>query len=183
MIRRQLFTKTITESIDAANINLGEVFGGLSSGEIERINDTTVTVKVSGNLANTGTGTITIDKSVIRDCNTPLLAEVTVTEPEGGDSQAGGGLGRSVISQDNTVVLTPNESSKPLNLEFPHVKITIIPETISDFDEGELQVVVSEVTDPATLNKFFIGYPDQKGIMKGYSITFTKKGADGSYNS
>jgi len=92
----------------------------------------------------------------------------------------GGGGGTSTPAGGNTVLTSEQitqslNDNRPLDLDFTGINLTMAPEALPDLGGGTLKVEASVVTDPNTLNTFFIAYPDQRGIMKGYNITFTRE--------
>jgi putative cell wall-binding protein len=106
----------------------------------------------------------------------------------GGSSSGGGGGGpQSPALPAETSQLTTGQlqdlvnSNQPLNLDCQGLGLSIAPSALSGLispesgGEGDIKLVVSPVTDPAALNTFFIQYPGQQGIMKGYSVTLTRE--------
>ena len=79
----QIFTLTIenytvTQAVYAKNITLGGVFTGLDLGNVDRIDNSTVTAAVYGSITSTGIGTITLDKNVLVNSTNSLEVGVIV---------------------------------------------------------------------------------------------------------
>lgn len=98
--------------------------------------------------------------------------------PSGGGSDDGSGGGQSpsgnhtnITAEQLTEHLNANE---PINVNLPQLNININPSALPS-SGNSIQVEAEMVTDPNSLNTFFLAYPDQRGIMKGYNITFTQE--------
>ncbi|SET82646.1 hypothetical protein SAMN05660297_03626, partial [Natronincola peptidivorans] len=79
----QIFTltlekDTVTEAVCREHISLGGVFKGLSLGDVDRINHSTVTAAVYGSLTSTGIGTISLDKDALVNSTKSLEVDVMV---------------------------------------------------------------------------------------------------------
>ncbi|MCC5910450.1 MAG: S-layer homology domain-containing protein, partial [Clostridiaceae bacterium] len=100
---------TVVNTVYAKDHSLEGVFQGMSLGTVARTNNTTVTVAVYGNLANAGTGTITLDADALVDSESNLTVNVTVLEatviPVGGITVTG----NAVVGE--TLTATPNPSN------------------------------------------------------------------------
>lgn len=101
-----------------------------------------------------------------------------VQSPGGGSNDDGGGTAQSP-SGNNANITTEQitehlNTNQPINLNLPELNINIDPAALPA-NGNSIQVAAEVVTDPNALNTFFIAYPGQKGIMKGYNITFTQE--------
>jgi len=108
----------------------------------------------------------------------------SLSDSDGGSGGSDGGSdGGSVAEQSppgNNTNITMEQitehlnTNEPLNLNLPELGININPSALPA-NGNSIQIESEVVTDPNALNTFFLAYPGQAGIMKGYTITFTQE--------
>ncbi|AKL96033.1 cell wall/surface repeat protein [Clostridium aceticum] len=73
-----LYNDTVTGSVYADDINLGNIFSTLNISSVSNSNNK-ITLEVYGSLNTQGIGTIALNQSKLNNSTTPLIAEVLVT--------------------------------------------------------------------------------------------------------
>lgn len=161
------YTITRTDDTNLTITISGKATRHANAYDVDNLTFTIAQAKVSGAVSDLTTGNIRIDffnpPSSSGGATTILPASWQITPEQ--------------ISQ----LLSSHQS---LELQYHGLQISIGEEALSSLavsgvseDSGSrenIQLQTSVLTNPASLNTFFIAYPGQKGIMKGYSITFSR---------
>jgi len=162
---------------------------------INRTDDTHLTITISGKAARHANAddvdnlTFTIAQAKVNGAVGDLTTgniRINFFNPP---SSSGGGGATTILPASWQI--TPGQisqllsSHQSLELQYDGLQISIGKEALfslavsgesENSGSGEnIQVQASVLSDPSTLNTFFITYPGQKGIMKGYSITFSRE--------
>lgn len=138
---------------------------------------------ISGTPTASGTVTFTIKATNAAGEHTKTLSLAVGNSGGGG----GGGGGSAPTPPADTFRFTPSELTELISgnqaIQVENgLQITAKPQDIPRTEGDTLVIKASEIKETDTLNAFYLAYPDQKGILKGYNITFdTEK--DGQTNN
>ncbi|ABR47724.1 cell wall/surface repeat protein [Alkaliphilus metalliredigens QYMF] len=107
-----LSNDTVTGSVYADDINLGDVFSTLNISSVNNSSNT-VTLAVYGSLSTQGIGTISLNENSLNNSTTPLIAEVVVslnTATYHGNGETGGSIptDSNVYEEGATVTVLGN---------------------------------------------------------------------------
>lgn len=152
-----------------------------STGGVTRPNNSAGDIQV--------TLTATLSKGLENDTNIFNLKVIALQdETNDGGGTGGGGSSGSPTTPQNVAIITSKQIDQHLDneqlfsYEFSQLGLEIDPDSLPLIEQGTIRIDVTEVSDPDTLNTFFIQFPNQKGIKKGYNITFTQESNNDTEN-
>lgn len=105
-----------------------------------------------------------------------FMIQGTGTYPDSGGGGSGGSgqpvSGNQFTSSQITEMLNSGQS---IEIKSGSLSVSIEPAAIPHENNQNISIQASEVNDVNTLNAFFISFPDQKGIGRGFSITMSRQ--------